>query len=91
MERQHTVLSGDGERQELDEVDVDLVLLDLKMPGISGFSGLIYLRAQYPAIPVVILSALDDGDTVTRALRQGASGFVPKSSSTEVMIGARKT
>ncbi|MEP6840149.1 MAG: response regulator transcription factor, partial [Bradyrhizobium sp.] len=40
--------------------DVDLILLDLSMPGISGFSGLIYLRAQYPAIPVVIVSASDD-------------------------------
>src|SRR6202142_1012664 len=39
--------------------EVDLVLLDLTMPGISGFSGLIYLRAQYPAIPVVIVSASD--------------------------------
>src|ERR1700704_5273339 len=37
--------------------EVDLILLDLTMPGISGFSGLIYLRAQYPAIPVVIVSA----------------------------------
>src|SRR3981081_720957 len=43
--------------------DVDLILLDLTMPGISGFSGLIYLRAQYPAIPVVIVSASDDAGT----------------------------
>ena len=47
--------------------DVDLVLLDLTMPGISGFSGLIYLRAQYPAIPVVIVSASDDGATIRRS------------------------
>ena len=46
--------------------DVDLILLDLTMPGISGFSGLIYLRAQYPAIPVVIVSASDDGGTIRR-------------------------
>ena len=39
------------------DAEVDLILLDLTMPGISGFSGLIYLRAQYPAIPVVIVSA----------------------------------
>jgi DNA-binding NarL/FixJ family response regulator len=58
--------------------DVDLVLLDLTMPGISGFSGLIYLRAQYPAIPVVIVSASDDGDTIRRSLDFGASGFIPK-------------
>ena len=58
--------------------DVDLVLLDLTMPGISGFSGLIYLRAQYPAIPVVIVSASDDGATIRRSLDFGASGFIPK-------------
>jgi DNA-binding NarL/FixJ family response regulator len=58
--------------------DVDLVLLDLKMPGISGFSGLIYLRAQYPAIPVVVVSASDDVGTIRRSLDFGASGFVPK-------------
>src|SRR6202023_1697266 len=55
--------------------DVDLILLDLSMPGISGFSGLIYLRAQYPAIPVVIVSASDDGATIRRSLDFGASGF----------------
>jgi DNA-binding NarL/FixJ family response regulator len=58
--------------------DVDLILLDLSMPGISGFSGLIYLRAQYPAIPVVIVSASDDVETIRRSVDFGASGFIPK-------------
>jgi DNA-binding NarL/FixJ family response regulator len=58
--------------------EVDLVLLDLSMPGISGFSGLIYLRAQYPEIPVVIVSASDDGATIRRSMEFGASGFIPK-------------
>src|ERR1700724_4723325 len=57
--------------------DVDLVLLDLTMPGISGFSGLIYLRAQFPAIPVVIVSASDDGGTIRQSLDFGASGLIP--------------
>jgi len=60
------------------ESDIDLVLLDLAMPGVSGFSGLIYLRAQYPAIPVVVVSASDDGDTIRRSMEFGASGFIPK-------------
>jgi len=60
------------------ESDIDLVLLDLSMPGVSGFSGLIYLRAQYPAIPVVVVSASDDGDTIRRSMEFGASGFIPK-------------
>src|ERR1700743_804100 len=58
--------------------DVDMVLLDLSMPGISGFSGLIYLRAQYPAIPVVVVSASDDVATIRRSVDFGASGFIPK-------------
>ena len=59
-------------------IEADLILLDLSMPGISGFSGLIYLRAQYPAFPVVIVSATDDGATIRRSLDFGASGFIPK-------------
>lgn len=66
--------------------DVDMVLLDLMLPGTSGMALLGVLRRRFPAIPVVILSALDDVDTVNRALRQGASGFIPKSSSTETML-----
>ncbi|OQW55118.1 MAG: DNA-binding response regulator [Proteobacteria bacterium SG_bin9] len=58
--------------------DVDLILLDLSMPGISGFSGLIYLRAQYPAVPVVVVSASDDLETIRRSMEFGASGFIPK-------------
>jgi DNA-binding NarL/FixJ family response regulator len=60
------------------DAEVDLILLDLSMPGISGFSGLIYLRAQYPAIPVVVVSASDDVATIRRSVDFGASGFIPK-------------
>ena len=59
--------------------DTDLVLLDLSMPGVQGFSGLLYLRAQYPEIPVIIVSATEDPATIKHALEFGASGFVPKS------------
>lgn len=58
----------------------DLMLLDLAMPGVSGFSGLMALRAEFPNLPVVIVSASDDGATVHRALQLGASGFISKSS-----------
>jgi DNA-binding NarL/FixJ family response regulator len=68
--------------------DVDLILLDLTMPGISGFSGLIYLRAQYPAIPVVIVSASDDIGTIRRSLDFGASGFIPKRFGVETLRDA---
>jgi len=63
--------------------DADLVLFDLNMPGARGFSGLIYLRAQYPEIPVCIVSATEDAATIRNAMALGASGYVPKSGSTE--------
>lgn len=70
------------------ESDVDLILLDLSMPGISGFSGLIYLRAQFPAIPVVIVSASDDAGTIRRSMDFGASGFIPKRFGVETLRDA---
>jgi DNA-binding NarL/FixJ family response regulator len=61
------------------DADVDLVLLDLNMPGVRGFSGLMYLRAQYPGVPVCIVSATEDQAIIRRALDFGAAGFMPKS------------
>jgi len=73
-----------GSMAELTELlshdqNIDLVLLDLSMPGVQAFSGLLYLRAQYPQIPVAIVSAIDEPSTIRRAIDFGASGFVPKS------------
>jgi DNA-binding NarL/FixJ family response regulator len=73
-----------GSLDELDETieknkGVDLVLLDLTMPGVQGLSGLMYLRAEHPEIPVVVVSASEDPVTIRRALEFGASGYVPKS------------
>lgn len=65
--------------------DFDLVLLDLKMPGVQGFSGLVFLRAQYPAVPIVVISASEEPHIIRRALDLGASGFIPKSASAETM------
>ena len=59
--------------------DIDLILLDLSMPGVQGLSGLLFLRAQYPEIPVVIVSADENPRTIRRCIEFGASGFVPKS------------
>jgi len=60
--------------------EADLMLLDLAMPGVSGFSGLMSLRAEFANLPIVIVSATDDATTVRRALQLGASGFISKSS-----------
>src|SRR6266487_4496241 len=73
----------------LDKVgEVDLVLLDLAMPGVRGFSGLMYLRAQYPSVPVVVVSAKDDPAIIRRCMDFGASGFIPKTLGIEAMRGA---
>ena len=61
------------------EKDVDLILLDLTMPGVQGFSGLISLRAQHPGVPVMIVSATEEPTVIRRAIEFGASGFIPKS------------
>jgi len=79
---------ADAALQELQSQDYDLVLLDLMLPGINGMAFLGVLRKRFPSLPVVILSALDDPDTVARAMRQGASGFVPKYSSSEDLLEA---
>ena len=58
--------------------DIDLVLLDLAMPGVRGLSGLLYLRAQYPSLPVTVVSATDNPVIIRRCMEIGASGFIPK-------------
>jgi DNA-binding NarL/FixJ family response regulator len=71
-----------------DASDVDLILLDLAMPGVRGFSGLMYLRAQYPSVPVVVVSANDEPAVIRRCMDFGASGFIPKTLGVEAMRGA---
>ena len=59
--------------------DCDLVLLDLNMPGGHGISGLLLLRAQYPEVPVMIISAVEDHKVIRRTFELGAAGYLPKS------------
>lgn len=78
--------AGDFEttkRLVMDIADIDLVLLDLSMPGTSGLSGLVALRAMRTSVPVVIVSALDDPIIIGRALELGASGYIKKSAGLE--------
>lgn len=65
--------------------EADLVLLDLTMPGVRGFSGLMYLRAQHPAVPVVIVSGNADRDVMRRCIDFGASGYIPKTTGVDAM------
>lgn len=72
------------EKQPLTE----LILLDLQMPGAHGFSGLIYLSANHPEIPVIVVSAHASSHIIRRAMDHGASGYLPKSSSIQEITDA---
>jgi DNA-binding NarL/FixJ family response regulator len=68
--------------------DVDLVLLDLAMPGVKGYSGLMMLRAQYPGAPVVVVSGREERNVIRLCIDFGASGFIPKSTDMDTMQAA---
>ena len=75
----------------LDRAETDLVLLDLAMPGVRGFSGLMLLRAQHPGVPVVVVSGYGDPAVIRRCMEFGASGFIPKTLDVESMRRAIRT
>ncbi len=76
--------SLDGVLAALDaEPGIDLVLLDLHMPGNHGLAGLAAIRAQHPGVAVVVVSANDDPRVIRRALDHGAAGYLPKSTGLE--------
>jgi DNA-binding NarL/FixJ family response regulator len=68
--------------------DIDLVLLDLALPGMSGLGVISALHQRLPSLPVVVLSALEDPENIRNAISAGAMGFVPKSAQTRVLIEA---
>lgn len=79
------------ERLLKEHAEVDLVLLDLRMPGASGFSGLVLIRREFPDIPVIVVSASDEATIMQRAMEYGASGFIPKSSDLSQIADALHT
>ncbi|MGY6553735.1 MAG: response regulator [Wenzhouxiangella sp.] len=77
-----------GNMDELQQVSgedsaADLVLLDLHMPGVQGFSSLIYLRAHHPELPVCVISANNNPKVIQRAMDHGAAAFIHKSASVD--------
>jgi len=78
----------DGKHLVADHPDAGLLLLDLTLPGADGFSLLEELRAEHPAIPVVVISASDRREDILRAIDLGAMGYIPKSSSNQVTLQA---
>ncbi len=72
----------------LEEEDIDLMLLDLMLPGTRGQTFLPVVRRRFQTVPVVVLSALDDADTVAGVMKNGASGFISKAASSEELLEA---
>lgn len=70
--------------------DFDLILLDLNMPGCNNFYGLIRVSQDFPDVPVAVVSASDSVEVVSKAMRLGAKGFIPKSTSTQTIADALK-
>jgi len=68
----------------------DLALLDLKIPGVQGFDGLLRLRKLYPRLPVLVISGLEDNSVISKVLSFGAAGFVPKSVGRDSLAAAMR-
>jgi DNA-binding NarL/FixJ family response regulator len=68
--------------------DLDLVLLDLRLPNVEGFAALLDLQERHPGLPIVVMSGEDDPVLMREAIEHGALGFIPKSSTSEVILSA---
>jgi len=94
LKRGVTVFEASDNRQAMETIashpDIDLVLLDLNLPDRDGFSVLAELRERFPAMAVVMLSAVQERAKVLKALDLGAVGYIPKSARREVMMSALK-
>src|SRR5271156_1297394 len=92
LKRGAIVLEAADSRQAMETIashpDISLVLLDLSLPDSDGLQVLMQLRERYPAIAIVMLSAVQERAKVMKALDLGAVGYIPKSARREVMIGA---
>lgn len=74
--------------QALAEGTVDLLLLDLKLSDVEGMTGLNLIRANNPAVPIAVVSASEEPQTIRTTLAFGAAGFIPKSASLDTMVEA---
>lgn len=68
--------------------DLDLVVLDFRMPGMKGFEGLKHVRKNYPHTPVAIMSGVAEQEDIRKALDMGARGYFPKTMSGKALVGA---
>jgi DNA-binding NarL/FixJ family response regulator len=92
LKREIVIFEASNSRQALriveEHPDLSLILLDINLPDRDGLFVLGELRDRYPTIAIIVLSALDDQDTVKRAFKLGALGFIPKTTDREVMLNA---
>jgi len=92
LEEQVTILEAPDYDRALQHVsanpDLDMVLLDLNLPGKDGFAALASMTHQYPALPVVILSASSQRSDIQRALDSAAMGYIPKDTTSAIMLNA---
>jgi len=92
LDRQLELLEAQSGDEALDltrlNQDISLILLDLALPGVDGFEVLRRLRDGFPGIPVVVVSAYDNAEMVTRVIDAGAMGFIPKTSTTPILLNA---
>jgi len=70
------------------EPNIDLVMLDLALPGVDGATWMSSQRKRYPSLPMVVVSAYDDPQTIKRVIKAGAAGFVSKAAPAEQLLGA---
>lgn len=76
------------EQALIDTPDIDLILLDLDIPGAEGFNTLNSIRFKYPHIAVVVISGFEESETINKAIEFGAAGFIPKSTPVNDMVAA---
>ena len=92
LDAEATILEAADSRQAMplieENIDLDLILLDLNLPDRDGFSMLVELRKTHPSVSVVVMSAQQDQESVVKALKLGAFGFIPKSATRKVILGA---
>lgn len=71
--------------------DFDIAMLDLNIPGVQGFEGLLKLRSLHPRLPILVVSAIENEQVIDEAITYGAAGFLPKSLGREVLATAIRT
>ena len=68
------------------EVEPDIIFLDLCMPGVYGYSGLLFLKGQFPSVPIVVMSAKEGLDVIQKSAEYGAIAYIPKSTPSNEIV-----